>query len=77
MKKITSCERENNNLLCSRATYGFEVQTPVQKDSEVPQRYSFDYQVQTPIAKKDPNTLQGLYAVVDRVVVPKPGTISE
>lgn len=60
-----------------RATYGFEVQNPVQELAEVPQRYSFDYQVQTPVIKSDPATLQGLSAHVDRVVVQRQGTLSD
>lgn len=63
--------------LCFRATYGFEVQNPVEKVAEVPQRYSFDYQVQTPVVKSEPSTLQGLSAHVDRVVVQNQGTISD
>lgn len=63
--------------MCCRDTYGFEVQNPVQKEIEVPQRYSFDYQIQTPVVKSEPSTLQGLLAHVDRVVVQKQGMISD
>lgn len=60
-----------------RATYGFEVQNPVQEAAEVPPRYSFDYLVQTPVIKSDSSTLQGLSAHVDRVVVQRQGMLSD
>lgn len=69
---MSGCDCENDKLLCFRATYGFEVEKPVQKEAEVP-LYRFDYQVQTPITKNGPSNLEGLVAHVDRVVVQRQG----
>lgn len=62
--------------MCSRATYAFEVENPVQKAAEVPQRYSFDYQIQTPVVQSEASTLQGLLSQVDKVVVQKQGMMN-